>query len=70
MARLASTLRNSHPKDLLDNQRMQLALQWLRDNPRESATVAARLYFIKKEDSVRKVWLRVRKRGGRAPSAL
>jgi hypothetical protein len=62
MARLAYTLKNIHVKDLPNHQKMLLALQWLRSNPRESPTVAARLYFIKQEDSVRKAWLRARKK--------
>jgi hypothetical protein len=57
MARLVHAPDNVHPKDLSIDQKIKLALQWLRDNPRESATVAARLYYIEKEDSVRKAWL-------------
>jgi hypothetical protein len=44
-------------KDLLNHQKMLLALRWLRSNPRESFTVAARLYFIEQENSVCKAWL-------------
>jgi hypothetical protein len=47
---------------------MKLALEWLRENPTEKPSTAARLYHIKQEDSVRKAWLRDRKgkkvRGG------
>jgi hypothetical protein len=46
--------KNIDVKDLPNHQKMLLALQWLRNNPRESLTVTARLYFIKQEDSVRK----------------
>jgi hypothetical protein len=31
---------------------MKLALQWLRENPTENPTTAARLYHIEKEGSV------------------
>jgi len=32
-------------RDLPDKQRMRLALQWLRDNPSETPTTAARIHF-------------------------
>jgi hypothetical protein len=54
MARLAYTPKNIYVKDLPNHQKMLLALQWLRNNPRESLTVAARFYFIEQENSVRK----------------
>jgi hypothetical protein len=54
MARLASAPKNTSLQNLPDNKKIQLALQWLRDNPRETAAVAARLHFITKGDSVRK----------------
>jgi hypothetical protein len=54
IARLAYTPKNIHIKDLPNHQKMLLALQWLCNNPRESLTVVARLYFIKQKDSVRK----------------
>jgi hypothetical protein len=66
MARLASAPKNTSLRNLPDNEKIQLALQWLRDNLRETVAVVARLYFITKRDSVRKAWLRERKRGERA----
>jgi hypothetical protein len=65
MARLAYTPKNIHVKDLPNHQKMLLALQWLRSNPRESPTVAARLHFIEQENSVRKAWLRARKKASK-----
>ena len=41
---------------------MKLALQWLRENPHERSTTAARIYHIQKTDSVRKAWLREKKK--------
>jgi hypothetical protein len=58
MARLASAPKNTSLQNLPDNEKIQLALQWLRDNPRETAAVAARLHFITKGDSVLLVALR------------
>ena len=45
-----------------EKDKMNTALQWLFDNPTEASTTAARLHYIEHEDSVRKVWLRLRKR--------
>jgi hypothetical protein len=52
MARLASAPKNTFLQSLPDNKKIQLALQWLRDNLRETAAVVTRLYFITKRDSV------------------
>jgi hypothetical protein len=65
MARLSSLPKNAHPRDLPDKEKMQLALQWLRENPTESATTAARCHFIEKEGSLRTAWRRERKRNER-----
>src|ERR1700755_3192191 len=57
-------------RDLPDKQRMQLALQWLRDNPSETPTVAARIHFHedlpKHEASVRVAWAREKKKKEKA----
>jgi hypothetical protein len=66
MARLASAPKNTFLQSFLDNQKIQLALQWLRDNLRETAAVVARLHFITKRDSVRKARLQDGKRGKKA----
>jgi hypothetical protein len=66
MARLAFAPKNTFLQSLLDNQKIQLALQWLRDNPRETAAVVPRLYFITKRDSVQKARLQDGKRDRRA----
>jgi hypothetical protein len=39
---------------------MRLAFKWLYDNPTETLITAARIYKIKKDDSVRKAWLLAR----------
>ncbi|KAN0074287.1 hypothetical protein V8E54_008224, partial [Elaphomyces granulatus] len=44
---------------------MRLALQWLRENPTETPTTAARCHAIAKEDSVRQAWRREKKRNER-----
>ena len=57
-------------RDLPDKQRMRLALQWLRDNPSESPTIAARIHFHedvpKHETSVRVAWHREKKKVAKA----
>jgi hypothetical protein len=54
MARLCTLPRNTLQHDLLDKDKMKLALDWLSENPREKPSTAARLYHIKNEDSVQK----------------
>ena len=69
MVQLSSLPKNVQLQDLPAKEKMQLALQWLRENPTESATTAARCHFIKKEASLRTAWRRERKRAaeGRKP---
>ena len=62
MARLHALPQNTLQRDLPLKDRMKLALQWLRENPTESPTTAARLYHIEKEGSVRTAWMRERRR--------
>ena len=53
-------------RDLPTKQRMQLALQWLRNNPSETPTISARIHFHedlpKHEASVRVAWAREKKK--------
>ena len=58
MARLAHPPKSTLLHDLPDQDKMKLALEFLRENPHEKPSTAARLYHIVKEDSVRKAWLR------------
>src|SRR5439155_9129932 len=37
--------------------------EFLHENPNETPTTAARLFHLKKEDSVRKAWLRAKRKG-------
>jgi hypothetical protein len=60
MARLAHPLKSTLLRDLPNRDKMKLALDFLRENPHEKPSTAAHLYHIKKEDTVRKAWLRVR----------
>jgi hypothetical protein len=46
--------------------RTQTAIQWLRDNPGERASTAARLHYIKNEKSFQTTWRRARKRDQRS----
>ena len=60
MARLRAFPKTTLQRDLPDQDKMKLALEFLRENPHEKPSTAARLYYIVKEDSVRKAWLRER----------
>jgi hypothetical protein len=61
MARLASLPKSTLQCDLPEKERLKLALKFLRQNPGEKPSTAARLYHIKKENSVQKAWVRERK---------
>jgi hypothetical protein len=65
MARLAHPPQNNNPQKLPDHEKIKLAIQWLREHPDEKSTTAARLWHITNEDSVRKAWLRDKKRGNK-----
>jgi hypothetical protein len=41
-------------RDMPNQDKLILALEWLRENPTEKATTAARLFNIEKEDTVPK----------------
>ena len=62
MARLRNPPKNTLLRDLPDKEKIKKAIQWLRENPEESPTTAARICHIEKEDSVKKAWQRERKR--------
>jgi len=62
MARLRNAPNNALLRDLPSKDKMKQAIQWLRENPDEAPTTAARIYNIKKEKSVIKAWQRERKR--------
>jgi RNA polymerase-interacting CarD/CdnL/TRCF family regulator len=62
MARLRNAPQNTLLRDLPSKDKMKQAIQWLRENPDEAPTAAARIYNIKKEKSVIKAWQRERKR--------
>ena len=49
---------------------MQQALDWLRENPTEKPTTAARLHYITNEQSVQQAWRREKKRNKRPTKAI
>ena len=65
MARLASLPKSTLQRDLPEKEKLKLALEFLRQNPNEKPSTAARLYDIKKENSVQKAWVRERKGMGK-----
>src|SRR5882672_4456723 len=62
MARLQIPPKNTRLQDLPDHDKLNLAIEWLRENPDEKPTTAARIYGIKKEDTLRKRWRRDKKK--------
>jgi len=58
MARLQNLPNNARLRDLPDKDKIHHALQWLRENPEERPTAAARIYGIKKEGTLRTAWSR------------
>ena len=62
MARLSSASKSTHIRDQPDSVKMAQALAWLRDNPDEKPTTAARLHYIENKQSVQQAWRRERKR--------
>jgi DDE superfamily endonuclease len=65
MARLNSLPKNTLIRDIPNKDKMQLALQWLRENPTETPTTAARCHGITRERSVRQAWRREKERDKR-----
>jgi hypothetical protein len=64
IARISSLLQNYDIQKLPNRDRIQLALQFLHDNPTESTSVATKIYHVK-EDSVRTARRREQKRAAR-----
>jgi hypothetical protein len=62
MTRLRALPRDTLQRDLPQKDKLQLALQFLRDHPNEKPSAAARIYHIEKEGSVQKAWVREKKR--------
>jgi hypothetical protein len=65
MARLNSLPKNTLIRDTPNKDKMQLALQWLRENSTETSTTAARCHGITHERSVRQAWRREKERDKR-----
>ena len=61
MARLSSLPKNTLQRDLPEKDKLQLALQFLRQNPNKKPITAARLYNIKNKGTVQRTWLREKK---------
>jgi hypothetical protein len=47
MAQISSIPWNFNPQKLPEHDQIQLALQWLCENPPETAAVAAKIYHVK-----------------------
>jgi hypothetical protein len=62
MARLSILPINALLRDILEKDKLRKAIQFLKENPKESPTTAIRAYGIRSEDAVRKAWRRERKR--------
>jgi hypothetical protein len=62
MARLNTLPRDGLIKDLPTTDKLKLALEWLRANPTEKPTTAARAHCIENVQTVQQVWRRERKR--------
>lgn len=62
MARLSALPQHKLLREMPEKDKLRKAIQFLRDNPEESTTTAARAYGVKNEDTVRKTWLGERKK--------
>jgi len=62
MARLCAPHENTLLPNLPKKDKIKLALEWLHGNLDEKLATAARVYHIKKENSVQKAWVRARRR--------
>jgi hypothetical protein len=58
MARLNFISKKKLTRNLPNEDKMRLALQWLRENPTETTTTAARCHSIANEHYVRQAWRR------------
>jgi hypothetical protein len=64
MARLSNIPTNTLHRDLPEKDKTRLALEWLRENPSETPTTAARIYHLEKPNSLFRAWKRENTRGG------
>ena len=62
IARLSILPINALLRDMPEKDKLREAIQFLKENPEESPTTAARACGIRSEDAVRKAWRRERKR--------
>ena len=58
MARLRNPPKDTLHYNVLDKDKTRQAIEWLRKNPSQTATAAARIFHIKKEKSLIKKWTR------------
>jgi hypothetical protein len=57
MARLAQLPRNTLQRNLPEKDKLQQALEFLRENPTEEPTPIARLFNLKKPGTLQKAWI-------------
>jgi hypothetical protein len=50
-------------RDLLEKDKIRLVLEWFQENPSKTTTIAARIYYITKPNSLSRAWKRERTRG-------
>jgi hypothetical protein len=67
MARLVSPPKNIPQRDLFEKDKLQLALEFLRQNPDEKPITAARLYNMRNEGIVRRTIRKVVRLQGFSP---
>jgi hypothetical protein len=65
MARLHNPPKNTLHQNLPSTDKVELALQWLRANPSQSPTAAARIYHIENEKSLQQKWRREKEKNQR-----
>ncbi len=63
MARLRAPPKNTLQRDLPESDKLQQALEFLRQNPTEEPTPTARLFNIKNPGTLQRAWYCERKRG-------
>jgi hypothetical protein len=65
---MASLTNSSQPQcdfDVLEKNKLQLALKFLRENPNETPKTAIQIWKIEKPNTLQKKWLQEKKRMGR-----
>jgi len=65
MARLRNPPKNTLYRNLPPTDKVELALQWLRENPSQTPTTAARIYHIENEKYLIQKWAREKKKDQR-----